>query len=97
MTEYELRTKLNAETVRRTYMQKELENSQIENRLLKEKIDCLEKMIADLKAELLKQLNSYYTMSEEYQIQIRMLRNEKLELYDIITELREEAENGKVR
>lgn len=97
MTEYELRTKLNAETVRRTYMQKELENSQIENRLLKEKIDCLEKMIADLKAELLKQLNSYYIMSEEYQIQIRMLRNEKLELYDIITELREEAENGKVR
>ncbi len=44
MNEYELRTRLNAETVRRSYMQKKLDDCQNENRLLKEKIDYLEKV-----------------------------------------------------
>lgn len=92
MNEYELRTRLNAETVRRSYMQKKLDDCQNENRLLKEKIDYLEKVISDLKSELLKQINSYHIMSEEYQIQIRMLRNEKSELHDVITELRGKTE-----
>ncbi len=88
MTEYELRTRLNAETIRRTYMQKELEDSQNENQSLREQIDCLEKIIANLKADLSKEINSYHIMSEEYQMQIRILRQEKAELQEII-------ENGK--
>lgn len=84
MTEYEYRNRLNAETAKRTYLQRQLDLCREENRILKNRIDFMQRKIAELQDTVLRTLNSQGSVSEEYQNEVYRLVRENKALKELI-------------
>lgn len=92
MTEYEYRNRLNAETAKKTYLQRQLDLCRDENRILKNRIDSMQRKIAELQDTILHTLNSQGSVSEEYKSEISRLLKENATLKELIEHYQAVAE-----
>lgn len=88
MTEYEYRNRLNAETMKRTYLQRQLDLCRDENRILKNRIDFMQRKIAELQDTVLQTLNSQGSASEEYRNEVYRLVRENRALKELVEQYR---------
>lgn len=84
MTEYEYRNRLNAETAKKTYLQRQLDLCRDENRILKNRIDYMQRKIEELQDTILHTLNNQGSVSEEYQSEIHRLVRENAALKELV-------------
>lgn len=84
MTEYEYRNRLNAEAKKRTYLQRQLALCIDETRILKNRIDLMQRKIEELQDTVLRTLNYQGSASEEYQNEVHRLLGENKALKELI-------------